>query len=123
MKGHSALTIRMTKRSLNFESDMLYASWQHGMELLAHVWGSDEAKEGMNAFLEGRAPDFQKFRMRDKKELERYVEGYERDENAPPDMRRNGNGKSEPHGTRRTQRKTDGRARRSRGARDARKTV
>ena len=87
MKGHSALTIRMTKRSLNFESDNLYSSWQHGMELLAHVWGSEEANEGMTAFLEGRKPDFQKFRMRDKKELQRYVEGYERDENAPPDMR------------------------------------
>ena len=87
MKGHSSLTIRMTKRSLNFESDNLYSSWQHGMELLAHVWGSEEAKEGMNAFLAGRKPDFQKFRMRDKKELERYMEGYERDENAPPVMR------------------------------------
>jgi dihydroxynaphthoic acid synthetase len=87
MKGHSALTIRMTKRSLNFESDNLYSSWQHGMELLAHVWGSDEANEGMNAFLAGRAPDFQQFRMRDKKELERYMEGYAKDENAPPHMR------------------------------------
>jgi dihydroxynaphthoic acid synthetase len=87
MKGHSALTIRMTKRSLNFESDNLYSSWQHGMELLAHVWGSDEAKEGMNAFLAGRKPDFQQFRLRDKKELERYLTGFERDENAPPSMR------------------------------------
>jgi naphthoate synthase len=95
MKGHSALTIRMTKRSLNFESDNLYSSWQHGMELLAHVWGSDEAKEGMNAFLAGRQPDFQKFRMRDKKELESYLAGYERDENAPPHMRGNGSGGAE----------------------------
>ncbi|MGZ9067510.1 MAG: enoyl-CoA hydratase-related protein, partial [Burkholderiales bacterium] len=87
MKGHSALTIRMTKRSLNFESDNLYSSWQHGMELLAHVWGSEEAKEGMEAFLAGRPPDFQKFRMRDKKELERYMAGYYKDENAPPHMR------------------------------------
>ena len=70
MKGHSALTIRMTKNSLNFESDNLYSSWQHGMELLAHVWGSEEAKEGMNAFLAGRAPNFQKFRLRAKKELD-----------------------------------------------------
>jgi 1,4-dihydroxy-2-naphthoyl-CoA synthase len=88
MKGHSALTIRMTKRSLNFESDNLYSSWQHGMELLAHVWGSEEAKEGMDAFLGGRPPDFQKFRLRAKKELERYVDGCERDLNAPPAMRR-----------------------------------
>ena len=63
------------------------------MELLAHVWGSEEAKEGMNAFLAGRAPDFQKFRLRDKKELERYLAGYERDENAPPAMRGNGKAK------------------------------
>jgi len=88
MKGHSALTMRMTKKSLNYESDNLYASWQHGMELLAHVWGSDEAREGMEAFLAGRKPDFQKFRLRDKRELERYIDGCERDLNAPPSMRR-----------------------------------
>ena len=87
MKGHSALTLRMTKRSLNFESDMLYASWQHGMELLAHVWGSEEAKEGMDAFLAGRPPDFQKFRLRGKKELEEYLEGCEKDLNTPPSVR------------------------------------
>src|SRR4051812_23303830 len=87
MKGHSALTLRMTKRSLNFESDNLYSSWQHGMELLAHVWGSPEASEGMNAFLEGRKPDFQQFRMRDKAELEEYMNGFHNDENSPPSMR------------------------------------
>src|SRR5215207_9802442 len=87
MKGHSALTLRMTKRSLNFESDNRYSSWQHGMELLAHVWGSPEASEGMNAFLEGRKPDFQQFRMRDKQELEEYMQGFYNDENSPPSMR------------------------------------
>ena len=105
MKGHSALTIRMTKRSLNFESDNLYSSWQHGMELLAHVWGSDEANEGMNAFLAGRKPNFQQFRLRDKKELERYLEGCERDENAPPAMRGNGAGKAAAKGARNAARK------------------
>jgi dihydroxynaphthoic acid synthetase len=88
MKGHSALTIRMTKKSLNFESDNLYSSWQHGMELLAHVWGSPEANEGMDAFLAGRKPNFQKFRVQAKKELDKYVDGFERDLNAPPSMRR-----------------------------------
>ena len=88
MKGHSALTIRMTKKSLNSESDMLYASWQQGMELLAHVWGSEEAAEGMNAFLAKRKPDFQKFRMRDKKMLADYLDGNARDMNAPPSMRK-----------------------------------
>jgi len=88
MKGHSALTLRMTKKSLNFESDNLYSSWQQGMELLAHVWGSPEANEGMDAFLAGRKPNFQKFRLQAKKELEKYVDGFERDLNAPPAMRK-----------------------------------
>jgi len=88
IKGHSPQTLRMTKKSLNFESDLLYASWQHGMELLAHVWGSEESLEGMNAFLEGRKPDFQKFRMRSKRELEEYLAGCVADLNAPPSMRR-----------------------------------
>jgi dihydroxynaphthoic acid synthetase len=88
LKGHSAQTIRMTKKSLNFESDELYASWQHGMELLAHVWGSEESLEGMNAFLEGRKPNFQAFRMRNKREMEKYLAGNARDLNAPPSMRR-----------------------------------
>jgi enoyl-CoA hydratase/carnithine racemase len=87
MKGHSALTLRMTKKSLNFESDLLYASWQHGMELLAHVWGSDEAREGMNAFLAGRAPDFNRFRKRDQRALAEYLDGCARDLNTPPAMR------------------------------------
>jgi len=88
IKGHSALTLRMTKKSFNFESDLMYASWQHGMELLAHVWGSDEAKEGMNAFLAGRTPDFNKFRKRDQKALTEYLDGCARDLNTPPALRR-----------------------------------
>ncbi len=88
MKGHSALTLRMTKRSLNFESDNLYASWQHGMELLAHVWGSEEAREGMNAFLAGRPANFQKFRQRARRELDEYLRGLERNLNEPPAMRK-----------------------------------
>jgi 1,4-dihydroxy-2-naphthoyl-CoA synthase len=88
IKGHSALTIRMTKRSLNFESDNLYSSWQHGMELLAHVWGSDEAKEGMNAFLAGRPANFNKFRQSAKRELDRYLTGLAKNLNEPPAMRK-----------------------------------
>jgi dihydroxynaphthoic acid synthetase len=87
IKGHSSQTIRMTKKSLNFESDQLYASWQHGMELLAYVWGSEEGLEGMNAFLEGRTPDFNKFRMRNKAKMEEYLDGLDKDLNTPPSMR------------------------------------
>jgi 1,4-dihydroxy-2-naphthoyl-CoA synthase len=87
IKSHSAQTLRMTKKSLNFESDQLYASWQQGMELLAMVWGSEESLEGMNAFLEGRKPDFQKFRLRAQAELANYVDGFNKNLNAPPSMR------------------------------------
>ena len=41
----------------------------------------------MNAFLEGRKPDFQKFRLRNKAALEDYMDGFHKNLNAPPDMR------------------------------------
>jgi dihydroxynaphthoic acid synthetase len=84
IKSYSSQTIRQTKKSLNHESDQLYASWQHGMELLAHVWGSEESLEGMNAFLERRKPDFHQFRERNREEVERYLDGMDRDENTAP---------------------------------------
>jgi dihydroxynaphthoic acid synthetase len=84
IKGHSPQTLRATKKSLNHESDELYASWQHGMELLANIWGTEESLEGMRAFLEKRKPDFQKFRLRSKEELDRYLAGLERNENQAP---------------------------------------
>jgi dihydroxynaphthoic acid synthetase len=75
IKSHSPQTLRMTKVSLNHESDNLYASWRAGMELLAHVWGSEESIEGMQAFTEKRKPDFQKFRTRNKAIVEEYLAG------------------------------------------------
>jgi len=84
IKGHSPQTLRATKKSLNHESDELYASWQHGMELLANIWGTEESIEGMQAFLDKRRPDFQKFRLRSKAEVDRYVAGLARDENQAP---------------------------------------
>lgn len=87
IKGHSAQTLRMTKKSLNFESDLLYASWQHGMELLAHVWGSEESLEGMNAFLEGRKPNFNQFRRRNKADMDKYLAAKSADLNTAPSMR------------------------------------
>jgi dihydroxynaphthoic acid synthetase len=75
IKSHSSQTLRMTKVSLNHESDNLYASWRAGMEFLSHVWGSAESPEGMNAFIEKRKPDFNKFRKRNKKIIEEYLAG------------------------------------------------
>ncbi len=75
--GYSSATIRATKVSLNFDSDALYPSWQHGMELLANIWGTEESLEGMNAFLEKRKPDFQQFRDRNKDELDRYKDAFD----------------------------------------------
>ena len=81
MKSYSSQTLRATKKSLNHESDDLYASWQHGMELLAHIWGSEESLEGMQAFLDKRKPDFQKFRMRNKEAVEQYLDDLDNDRN------------------------------------------
>jgi 1,4-dihydroxy-2-naphthoyl-CoA synthase len=75
IKSHSPQTIRMTKDSLNHESDNLYALWRSGMESLEHVWESEESLEGMDAFVEKRPPDFTRFRMRNKKMVEEYLEG------------------------------------------------
>jgi len=76
IKGYSSQTIRATKVSLNYDSDALYPSWQHGMELLANIWGTEESLEGMNAFLEKRPADFHQFRRRNKDELDTYLDHY-----------------------------------------------
>lgn len=75
IRANSSQTIRLTKASLNHESDNLYASWRAGMELLAHVWGSEESLEGMNAFEEKRKPDFNKFRLSNKAKIDEYLAG------------------------------------------------
>ena len=75
IRSHSPQTLRMTKVSLNHELDNLYASWRAGMEFLSHVWGSEESLEGMDAFTGKRKPDFNKFRMRNKKVVEEYLAG------------------------------------------------
>ena len=73
IKANSGQTIRATKTSINAESDMLYSSWRHGMELLGNIWGTPEALEGMNAFLEKRSPDFWQFREKAKAAVAGYL--------------------------------------------------
>ena len=103
-------------------------SERYGEEVMAWVRARPESAltgDALKAFCKGRIANYkipahwrfvdafpmtvtgkvQKFRMRDKKELERYLDGYERDENSPPSMR--GNGKSEPRRTQGTRRKSE----------------
>jgi naphthoate synthase len=40
--------------------------------------------EGMNAFLEKRKPDFQKFREMNKENVENYLDGIDNNENERP---------------------------------------
>ena len=46
------------------------------------------ARDPHNAFLKGRQPNFNKFRMRNKRELKQYLDGCARNLNEPPSMRK-----------------------------------
>jgi naphthoate synthase len=58
----SPQSLRIAKTSLNFESDLMYSSYLHGIEMLALTYGGTENMEGVTAFLEKRPPDYRKFR-------------------------------------------------------------
>ncbi|MEB3102105.1 enoyl-CoA hydratase-related protein [Ferviditalea candida] len=55
-------SIQLAKLSLNYESDALYSSLMHGGALLEFVWESEQFKEGTDAFIEKRKPDFDQYR-------------------------------------------------------------
>jgi naphthoate synthase/2-ketocyclohexanecarboxyl-CoA hydrolase len=58
----SPQALRVAKLSLNFESDQLWASVQHGQQMINFIHGTAEFHEGTQAFLEKRPADFAKFR-------------------------------------------------------------
>ncbi len=54
------------------------------MELLAHIWGTDESLEGMQAFLDKRKPQFMKFREKNKEALDTYLDDLANNRNQAP---------------------------------------
>lgn len=58
----SPAALRVSKASLNYESDALRGSFDLAVELLTGLYGTAEFREGMGAFLEKRKPDFVQFR-------------------------------------------------------------
>ena len=64
MLGHSPLALRMLKASLNAADDGLAGIQQLAGDATLLYYLSEEAREGKQAFLEHRAPDFDQFPRR-----------------------------------------------------------
>lgn len=59
----SPQSIRIAKLALNAGSDQeFHSAFFPAAELLASIYGNEENREGINAFLQKRAPNFRKFR-------------------------------------------------------------
>lgn len=58
----SPQALRVAKISLNYESDQLWPSVQHGQQMINFIHGTDEFHEGTQAFLDKRPADFGRFR-------------------------------------------------------------
>jgi len=58
----SPQALRVSKQSLNYASDWQYGSFNAAIELLSAVYGTEEYREGMTAFLQKRKPDFRGIR-------------------------------------------------------------
>jgi len=83
------LAVRLAKHLVQRGQDMDLANANaFEADVFGVAFASEDRREGMSAFLAGRKPNFQKYRMKAKRELEKYVDGCERDLNAPPSMRK-----------------------------------
>lgn len=64
--GHSPQSLRIAKLALNTGSDQeFYGSFFPNAELLASIYGNEENREGISAFLEKRPVNFRRFRSAD----------------------------------------------------------
>ena len=59
----SPQALRLAKLSLNYAVDAMLPSFLAGAEMLAQIAGGEEQREGADAFLEKRAPDWSRFRQ------------------------------------------------------------
>ena len=57
----SPTAIAIAKRSFNMDSENIRGIAAMGMQSLSLYYGTEESKEGVNAFLEKRKPDFRKY--------------------------------------------------------------
>ena len=62
MLAHSPTALKLAKASFNADSDHIKGIGGLGMSAVALYYGTEEALEGKNAFLERRKPDFGRFR-------------------------------------------------------------
>jgi naphthoate synthase/2-ketocyclohexanecarboxyl-CoA hydrolase len=56
--SRSPQSLRLTKFSIDYESDKLWPSVRSGFEVLNYIHGTDEFHEGTTAFLQKREPNF-----------------------------------------------------------------
>ena len=62
MLAHSPTALKLAKASFNADTDHIKGIGGLGMSAVALYYGTEEALEGKNAFLERRKPDFGRFR-------------------------------------------------------------
>lgn len=60
----SPQSLRLSKISLNFESDLLFAGRTHGLALIEGTFRTEEMQEGLLAWKEKRQPNYSKFRTK-----------------------------------------------------------